>query len=329
MEIKPMPVFRLMDWNDQLRHTFGRLSQMVGRLLLPLLVGWVLAGCGSPEAVNDGLKVTATTTLIGDVVRQVGGQQINLTVMLPVGTDPHTFEPRPQEMAALSEAQVVLINGLGLEEAMQPVLEANIKGTLVDLSQGIETLPFVPEHGDADSAHATGDPHTWTDPNNVMIWAENIAAALGQADPANAETYRANAEAYKQQLSELDSWIRQQVEQIPPEQRKLVTDHEVLGYFARQYGFEQVGLVVPAISTSAAPSAQELAALEDAIRAQGVRAIFVGKDINPALASQVAQDTGIKLVYLYSGSLSEAGGPADNYLDFMRFNVESMVEALK
>ena len=294
-----------------------------------LLLVLVMAGCGSPQTVSDGLKVAATTTLVGDVARQVGGEHIELTVLLPVGTDPHTFEPRPQDMAALSEAQVVLINGLGLEEAMEPAIKANAKGALVDLSRGIEVLPFSAEHGDAADQHATGDPHTWTDPNNVMVWAKNIAAALGQADPANADTYRTNAEAYIRKLSELDSWIRQQVEQVPPPQRKLVTDHEVLGYFAKRYGFEQVGMVVPAISTGAAPSALELAALEDAIRSQGVRAIFVGKEINPALSDQVAQDTGVKLVSFYSGSLSEAGGLADNYLDFMRYNVQTIVEALK
>lgn len=324
-----MFMINLSGCGGQMRCAF-RYGLHPGRwLVLSVLVGLVLVSCGPPPTTGDGIKVAATTTLIGDVARQIGGEHIVLSVLLPVGTDPHTFEPRPQDVAALNEAQVVLINGLGLEEAMQPVLAANVKGTLVDLSQGIEVIPFSPQDGNAAGDHVTSDPHTWTDPKNVMVWAKTIASALGKADPANAATYQANAETYIRDLTALDSWIRQQVEQIPPEQRKLVTDHEVLGYFARQYGFEQVGLVVPAISTSAAPSAQELAVLEDAIGAQGVRAIFVGKDINPALASQVAQDTGVKLVYLYSGSLSEAGGPADNYLDFMRFNVESMVGALK
>jgi len=265
-------------------------------------------------------------------VREVGGGHIDLSVLLPVGADPHTFEPPPQDMAALSEAQVVFVNGLGLEEALNPSLEANVKGKVVEVSQGIEALPFNDRHegdtGEGDE-HLAGDPHTWMDPNNTILWTQNIAATLAQSDPANASSYQANAEAYISKLKELDSWIRQQVEQVPGEHRKLVTDHAVLAYFAKEYGFEQVGLVVPALSTNASPSAQELAALEDAIRELGVRAIFVSKEVNPATSSQVAQDTGVKLVPIYSGSLGEPGSGAETYLDWMRYNVNAIVEALK
>ena len=297
-------------------------------VVLWLVAALLLVGCGSQPAESDGLRVAATTTLVGDVVRQVGGEHIALSVLLPVGVDPHTFDPRPQDMAALSEAQVVFVNGLGLEEALEPALEANVKGKLVEVSQGIEALPFEGEHDEGEQ-HSAGDPHTWTDPNNVMVWARNIAAALAQADPANAPSYQANAEAYIAELSVLDGWIRQQTAQVPAEQRKLVTDHAVLGYFADQYGFEQVGLVVPGLSTNAAPSAQELAALEDVIREQGVRAIFVGKEVNPSMAGQVAQDTGAKLVFIYSGSLGEAGSEVDSYIEWMRYNVQAIVNALK
>jgi ABC-type Zn uptake system ZnuABC Zn-binding protein ZnuA len=305
-----------------------------GLIIWELALALALAGCASPQAAGDRLRVVATTSLVGDVVRQVGGEHIELSVLLPLGADPHTFEPRPQDMAALSEAQVVFINGLALEEALEPALEANAQGRVVAVSDGIEALPFEhggeahSEGGQADE-HAAGDPHTWTDPNNVKVWAQNIAAALAQADPANAQAYRENAEAYIARLDELDAWIREQVEQIPPAQRKLVSDHQALGYFAKAYGFEQVGLVIPALSTNAAPSAQELAALEDAIREQGVRAILVGREVNPALARQVAQDTGVSLVTLYSGSLGEAGSGAESYLDYMRYNVQAIVEALK
>lgn len=324
-----MAKLTLKDDGIKLHRTSDNALQLVKWAVLCFWIVLVVAGCRPQQAAGSELKVAATTTLVGDVARRVGGEHIALSVLLPVGVDPHTFEPRPQDMAALSEAQLVLINGLGLEEALEPALEANVKGTLVDVSQGIEVLPFSPGSRDAAGEHAAGDPHTWTDPNNVMVWARNIATALGQADPSNAAAYNSNAEAYINELSELDTWIRQQVGHIPEDQRKLVTDHAVLGYFARKYGFEQVGLLVPGVSASAAPSAQELAALEDVIREQGVRAIFVGKEINPALAGQVAQDTGARLVFIYSGSLSETGGQADNYLDFMRYNVLAIVEALK
>lgn len=302
------------------------LASQVGLVFLTVLM---LAGCGSRQAAGDGLEVVATTTLVGDVVRQVGGEHIALTVLLPVGADPHTFEPRPRDMAALSEAEVVFTNGLGLEEALEPALEANVKGRVVEVSQGIDALAFEGGHEGEVDEHATGDPHTWTDPNNVMVWARNIAEALAQADPANAAAYQASAEAYIAQLEGLDNWIRQETAQIPVEKRKLVTDHAVLGYFADEYGFEQAGLVVPALSTNAAPSAQELAALDELIREQGVRAIFVGNEVNPSTAQQLAQDTGIELVFIYSGSLGAVGSEVDSYIEWMRYNVLAIVNALK
>ncbi len=306
---------------------------------LILLASLLLAACGAPAASSSTssskLKVVASTTIVGDVVAQVGGDLIELTVLFPPGADPHTFEPRPQDLAALSEAQVVVINGLDLEEALEPALEANVKGTIVHASEGIEVLAFEgkehegEEHQGEEHHHEGGDPHTWTDPNNVIVWVQNIAAALAEADPANAKAYQANAEAYVAALTELDGWIRTQLAQIPAERRKLVTDHRAFGYFVDEYGLEQVGALVGSFSTNAAPSAQELAALEDKIKEQGVPAVFVGKTVNPALAEQVAQDTGVKLVHVYTGSLSQPGGEADSYLAFMRYNVNAIVEALK
>lgn len=315
------------------------------RKLFPVLVlaSLLLAACGgnAPTASNNGIKVVASTTIVGDVVQKIGGDLIELTVLFPPGTDPHTFEPRPQDIVVLSEARVVVINGMGLEEALEPALEANVKGTIVHASDGIEVLAFEggeheeeehegEEHeGEEEHAHEGGDPHTWTDPNNVIVWTQNIAAALAEADPVNAKTYHANADAYIASLTELDGWIHAQVAQIPAGRRKMVTDHLSFGYLADEYGLEQAGALIGSFSTNAAPSAQELAALEDRIKEQGVPAVFVGKTVNPALAEQVAQDTGVKLVYLYTGSLSEAGGEADSYINFMRYNVNAIVEALK
>jgi ABC-type Zn uptake system ZnuABC Zn-binding protein ZnuA len=304
------------------------------RKFIPMVVlaSLLLTACGGPPPdVQAGLKVVASTTIVGDVVAQVGGDRIELTVLFPTGADPHTFEPRPQDIAALSDAQVVIISGLGLEEALEPTLEANVKGAIVHASDGIEVLTFdggVYEE-DGDRTHESGDPHTWTDPNNVIVWTENIAAALSEADPSNAAVYRANADAYIASLRQLDNWIRSEVAQIPAERRKLVTDHRALGYFADEYGFEQVGALVGSFSTNASPSAQELAALEETIKLQNVTAVFVGNEVNPQLAEQVVQDTGTKLVYLYTGSLSEAGGEADSYIEFIRYNVNAIVGALK
>jgi manganese/iron transport system substrate-binding protein len=295
-----------------------------------ILASLLLAACGSsiPAASKQGLKVVASTTIVGDVVAQLGGELIDLTVLFPPGTDPHTFEPRPQDIAAISDAEVVVISGLGLEESLQPALDANAKGVIVHASDGIQLLALAgDEHTGED--HANSDPHTWTDPNNIIVWAENIATSLAEADPANTQIYQAKAETYIASLWDLDAWIRSEVARIPPERRKLVTDHLAFGYFADEYGFEQTGALVGSFSTNASPSAQEIAALENTIRAQNVPAIFVGKTVSPALAEQVAQDTGTKLVYVYTGSLSGPGDEADSYIKFMRYNVNVIVEALK
>jgi len=329
------------------------------RRFVPLWVIFsLLAACATPTPTaapqTQKLRVLATTTIVGDVVSNIAGDAVELSVLLPVGADPHAFTPTPQDVAKVSQADVVFANGAGLEEFLAALLEsAGAAEKVVAVSEGIALLPgHAHSHGaegehshegehthEGEQAHegehthehehAAGDPHTWFDPNLVMVWVENIAKTLSEKDPQNAATYQKNAADYTAQLRELDQWIRQQVETIPPENRQLVTDHKAFGYFAERYGFTQVGAVLPGFSTLAEPSAQELAALEDAIRQLGVKAIFVGTTINPNLAQRVADDTGVKLVYLYTGSLSEKDGPASTYLDFMRYNVNAIVEALK
>jgi len=292
-----------------------------------LLISILPAGCAVqpalPQQSGSALSVIATTTIVADVVRHVGGEVAQVDSLLPVGADPHSFDPAPQDMAKIASASLIFANGAGLEAFLQPLIEnAGAQDRLVDLSQGIHLLE--------ESAEDSGsDPHVWTDPNNVLVWVENICVALSQDDPRHADIYRANADAYSAELIALDAWIREQVAGIPEANRRLVTDHQVFGYFASRYGLEQVGALMPGYSTLSSPSARELAEIESAIRQYGVKAVFVGSSVNPALAQQVAEDTRIKLVYLYTGSLSAADGPAATYLDYMRHNVSEIVAALK
>jgi len=284
-----------------------------------------------PLGAGERLRVVATTSIVADVVGNIGGDRIALTALVPLGADPHSFQATPQDIAALSKAHVVFANGAGLETFLEPLMDsAGIGGRVVYVSEGVALLEAAHAHeGTAEHEHQGGDPHTWFDPNNVVVWARNIRDTLSALDPANAAVYQANARSYIARLEELDAWIRQQVAQIPPDNRKLVTDHTAFTYFAARYGFEQVGAIFPGYSTLASPSARELAALEDAIRAQGVKAVFTGKTVNPALAERVAQDTGVRLVSLYTGSLGGAGSPASTYLDMMRYNVSAIVDALR
>lgn len=286
---------------------------------------------GDGISAGTGLNVVATTSIVGEVLTRVGGDLVQVRTLIPLGTDPHAFEPRPQDAAALADADLIFAAGAGLEEFLHPLLEATgAEERLVELSAGIALLPFEGEqNAGEEEGHAGGDPHTWLDPANLIVWTENARAALTQVDPAHAQEYRANAEAYSAELRALDAWARAQVAGLPVENRKLVSDHAELGYFAHAYGFEQSGTIVASFSTSAAPSARELAVLEDLIRAQGVPAVFISSDVSPVLAEQIARDTGVKLVTLYTHSLSAADGPAATYLDLMRYNVNAIVSALR
>ncbi len=291
----------------------------------------LLAACSSapqPEVQpSHKLKVVATTTIVGDVVKNIGGDLIELTVLMPLGSDPHSYEPVPQDIARVADANLIFVNGAGMEEALlRTINNAGESSQVVSLTDGIELIQLTDQ---SSSEHAGGDPHVWTDPTLVKVWVPKISKTLSEGDPANATAYQSNADSYTQKLDELDRWIQEQVSQIPQGQRQLVTDHESFAYFARRYGFELVGAVIPSYSTLAEPSAQELASLEDAIRQLGVKAIFVDTTVNPALAERVGHDTGIRLVPLYSGSLSQPDQGAGSYLDYMHYNVNAILSAVK
>lgn len=295
----------------------------------------LLSACANVNAHGSEITVVASTTLVGDVVSQVGGDRIALTVLLPTGADPHTYEPRPQDAASISDAQIIFLNGLELEHSLESLIESNASGTIIEVSDGVEVLPFSEAHegetGDEAEGHehAAGDPHTWMDPNLVMIWVNNITEALSSSDPSNASYYQENAASYISELRDLDEWINTTVAVIPIDNRKIVTDHESFGYFANRYHFEVVGLVVSSLSTSSSPSAQELADLENTIQQLNIPAIFVDSTVNPALTEQIAHDTGVKLIEIHNGSLGENGSGYETYLLFMRKNVQAIVDGLK
>jgi ABC-type Zn uptake system ZnuABC Zn-binding protein ZnuA len=265
------------------------------------------------------------------------------------------------DMVVVTEADLLLVSGFGLEEFLDDLLAGSeTHAELVVISEGID--PLVAEshdheedadhddheeeadhddHGE-DSDHddygegdhlqslegAMGlDPHVWFDPNNILVWVENISSVLGKINPSQADLYQENAADYSAELIELDLWIHEQIDAIPMEHRELVTDHTSLGYFARQYNLKQIGAVIPALTTEAETSGMELAELIDTIEEHQARAIFVGVDFDQTLAQRIAEEAGVPLVTLYFGSLS-VGDPAGTYLDFMRYNVKAISEAL-
>jgi ABC-type Zn uptake system ZnuABC Zn-binding protein ZnuA len=285
----------------------------------------------APVELGEGerLRVVATTGIIGDVVGNVGGKAIDLTVLIGVGQDPHSYQPTPQALAAIEDADIVFVNGLDLEEVLMETVNNTATGPIVPVSAGIEPLAF----SDHEHEHTGGDPHFWMAPRNVIVWTDNIEHVLSEADPANSELYAANADAYRAALEEVDAYAREQIASIPEARRKLVTDHDNLGYFANAYGFKVIGTVIPGTSTTAGASAGDVAALVDVIRAEDVPAIFVGTSASRGvqdLAATLADEVGgeVRVLPLLTGSLAPAGQPGDTYLGLIRFDVDQIVKGL-
>lgn len=294
-------------------------------------------------AEGEKLRVVATTSIVADVARRVGGDAIELTTLMPLGTDPHSYTPTPQDLRTLNEAHLILTNGLGLEEALLPMLtELETPVPVVSVNAGLAPLTYgagteaeaaaSEEQAEANSEEQEQqhllDPHTWLSVNNVLVWVDNVAASFAMLDTVNVNSFYSNASAFQDELTALDTELREQIDTLPEERRTLVTDHQEFNYFAQEYGFEVIGAVVPAISTMTEPSAQELAALQDAVQATGVGAIFVGENVDDSVVSQLANDLGLEVVKLYTSSLSEADGPAPDYITLMRANVNAIVSAL-
>jgi ABC-type Zn uptake system ZnuABC Zn-binding protein ZnuA len=323
----------------------GQVLGLVGWLII---IAWAISACGPPQAMSvdyrrnedeyeelgpvslssgEKLKAVATTNIVAHVVSEIGGDAIELTELLPNGADPHTYIATPQDVAGVADAHVIFANGVDLETDFLPELVQDSDAPVIYVSDGIEFRDL----GDGEAVspdHEGIDSHTWTTPANVVMFVHNIERALSALDPANAKSYGANAMAYGAELEALDEWVNAQIETIPAENRKFVADHSVFGYYADRYGLEQIGAIVSAFSTAAEPSAQELAALEDAIRETGVKAVFVGTTVNPSLAKQVAGDTGTRLVPLYTGSLGPKGSGVETYTAYTCSNTVAIVDAL-
>ena len=291
--------------------------------LLLIITSSLLLATGS---VAVGMIVVCTTTIIGDIVSQIAGENVDILVLFSPDMDPHAFEPRPQDLVALQRADVVFINGLDLEAGLAAILEP-LGDTVIALSQNLPSLQSEDAHAGEDD-HGIVDPHVWFDPILVSEWVDIISATLSKWIPELTPDFQSRASAYQEALIVLDEWIFSALEQISPENRKLVTDHHVFGYFEARYGLEQAGTVFPGLSTMSEPSARDIAALISTIESLDVPAIFVGTTVNPSLAEQIASDTGIRVISLYTGALSDADGPASTYLDFMHYTVEALVDGL-
>lgn len=278
-----------------------------------------------PTPAGGKFKVVATFSVLGDFVQNVGGDRIELRTLAGPGADTHTYEPTPADTAALAEARLVFENGLGFETWLDKLYTASdSKAMRVVVTKAVQ--PRVITEGDE---QGETDPHAWHDVAQAVSMVEAVREALVQADPANAQAYQVNAQAYLEQLKELDGWIVEQVKTLPTERRKLVMTHDTFGYFAQRYGFEILGTLLPGSTEGASPSAQEIVALVEKVKAANVPAVFSENVSSNTLLKQVADEAGVKIIVsLYTDALGPPGSQGDTYLNMERFNVATIIEAL-
>jgi ABC-type Zn uptake system ZnuABC Zn-binding protein ZnuA len=324
------------------------LDRHVRRSLLVLVpaLGLLVAACGSssddPAGSGGRLKVVATTTQVADFARNVAGADAEVVGLLKPNVDPHDFEPSPADVQDLASADVLLENGVGLEHGWldQTAQAAGFSGSLVDTSRGV-AVHGEPEadadHAAADAAdqdheHTEGDPHIWHDPTNARIMVQNIADALSAADPAHADAFRAHAAAYTAELVALDADIERQIQTLPVEARKLVTNHDAFGYYVERYGLTYVGSIIPSFDTSAALSGTRLNDLVAQIRQTGVKAVFSESSLPGTTAQTLAREAGVRVVAgeqaMYGDTLGPAGSDGATYLEMERHNTRTIVGAL-
>lgn len=290
-----------------------------------------LALLGSQAHAADPLPVVASFSILGDLVRVVGGERVAVTTLVGPDEDAHVFQPKPSDAKALLAAKLVVTNGLGFEPWADKLLKsAGYKGQTLVAAQGLTArhMEDAKDHGThAGHAHAEQDPHAWQNPNHVVLYVRHIAAALSTVDAPGASAYQANARAYEKELLALDAWAKTQIASIPAAKRKVITSHDAFGYFAMHYG---VTFLAPqGVNTDAEPSAKQVARLIQQIKREKIRAVFVENMSNPKLVAQLSKDAGVTLgATLYVDALSSANQPGATYLQMMRHNVTQLVAGM-
>ncbi len=293
-------------------------------LMIAVLPLMVLGACGAGAGDEDGrVRVVATFSVIGEIVQRVGGEDVKLRTLVGANGDTHGFTPSPADQVAIVQAEVVFENGLGFEVWLDRLMgSSGSTAKRIVLSDGMEIL---------NPNENAPDPHVWLDARNVILMVDGVREALGEAAPVRAVEFDRRARALTIELEELDAWIFAQIDTIAPHNRKLVTNHDSFGYFARRYGLEVVGMVIPSVTYDiVAPVAGEMAELVDLIREEGAPAVFAENVSNSRLAEQVAREAGVRLAEgLYTGALGPAGSAGETYDGMMRADVRLIVGALR
>jgi zinc/manganese transport system substrate-binding protein len=283
----------------------------------------LVLGVMSHGALAKTLNVVTSFSVLGDMAQEVGGDRVKVTTLVGPDGDPHTFEPSPKDSAALSKADVVVVNGLGLEGWLDRLVKASgFKGTLVVASEGVKT------HTLEEEGKTVTDPHAWNSAANGARYAQNILQGLVKADPQDKTAFEAAAQPYIAQLTQLDSWAKSRFSQIPREKRKVLTSHDAFGYFSRAY---DVDFIAPqGLSSESEASAAQVADIINQIKADGVKTWFMENQLDPRLVKQIANATGAQPGgELYPEALTAKGGAADTYVKAFRHNVNTIADSMK
>jgi zinc/manganese transport system substrate-binding protein len=306
-------------------NTLTAISFLPRRMLLASATALSLLGAQAHAA--DKVPVTASFSILGDLVRSVGGGRVAVTTLVGPNEDAHVFEPKPKDAKALLNSKLLVTNGLGFEPwADKLARSANYKGEVVVASRDVKTRQVSDAKKHAD--HGDADPHAWQNPNNVVLYVRHIAVGLSKADPDGAVIYQSNAESYVKELVALDTWAKAQFAAIPLDKRKVITSHDAFGYLAAQYGVQF--LAPQGVNTDAEPSAKQVAQLIAQIKREKIRAVFVENMSNPKLLAQLSKDAGATVgASLYADALSAPEQPGATYLQMMRHNITQLVAGMK
>jgi zinc/manganese transport system substrate-binding protein len=281
---------------------------------------------GSPSSTAEKLKVVASFSILGDFVENVGKEHVSVTSLVGPNGDAHVYEPTPRDLKKVSEAGVIITNGLGLEGWILRLLEASgTKAQIKEASKGVVPRTFTAE----ETAEGQGviDPHAFQSISNAKIYVNNIATALCAADESDCKAFKDNAAVYITKLDSLENEVKASLNKIPAEKRRVITSHDAFGYFAHEYGL--TFLAPEGVSTDAEASAADVAKIVQQIREQKASALFVENISDPRLIEQIARETNLEVSgELYSDALSAKDGPAATYIDMMRHNVRTIVSAI-
>jgi len=280
----------------------------------------------SAQQANGGpLSVVATFSILGDFARNVGGDRVSVTMLVGPNSDTHVYTPTPSDAKEITDAKLVIVNGLGLEGWLPRLIKSSgSKAATVVATRGIATRKIENGH---DHGPGDADPHAWQSVLNAKTYVANIRDALTAVDPAGADAYRANAAAYLARLDALDREIREALAKIPPERHSVISTHDAFGYFAAAYGIK---FIAPqGVSTESEPSARDIAAIITQIKRQKIPAVFLENVSDPRLMRRIAAETGANIGgTLYSDSLTDEKGPAPTYIDMVRHNIKALTSAL-